>query len=77
VPYAERERARERYLREAAAVDKLLEDYAFRVPVRQLERGRLPRHIAAAQFDAAIRGDSGVDPERRAARRQPGTDTAR
>jgi hypothetical protein len=24
------------------------------VPVRHLERGRLPRHIAEAQFDAAI-----------------------
>src|SRR6266851_3795553 len=33
IPYAERERARERYLREAAAVDKLLEEYAFMVPV--------------------------------------------
>jgi DnaJ family protein C protein 28 len=50
---AERRRARERYLREAAAVDKLLEEYAFMVPVRHLERGRLPPHIAAAQFDAA------------------------
>jgi len=50
---AERQRARERYLREAAAVDKLLEEYAFVVPVRHLERGRLPPHIAAAQFDAA------------------------
>jgi hypothetical protein len=76
IPYAERERARERYLREAAAVDKLLEEYAFMVPVRHLERGRLPRHIAATQFDAAIRGDSNADPARRVAHRQPGTDTA-
>jgi DnaJ family protein C protein 28 len=52
---SERQRARERYLREAAAVDKMLEEYAFVVPVRHLERGRLPPHIAAAQFDAAIR----------------------
>jgi hypothetical protein len=50
---AERARARERYLREAAALDKLLEEYAFVVPSRQLERGRLPPHIAAARFDAA------------------------
>jgi hypothetical protein len=49
----ERRRARERYLREAAAVDKLLQEYAFLVPTRRLERGRLPQHIAAAQFDAA------------------------
>jgi DnaJ-like protein len=55
VPYAERARARERYLREAAALDKLLQEYAFVVPSRQLERGRLPAHIAAAQFDAASR----------------------
>jgi hypothetical protein len=55
IPREERARARERYLREAAAVDKLLEEYAFVVPVRHLERGRLPRHIAAAQFDAATR----------------------
>ncbi len=48
----ERARARERYLREAAVVDKLLQEYAFVVPSRQLERGRLPAHIAAAQFDA-------------------------
>jgi hypothetical protein len=50
---AERARARERYLREAAALDKLLEAYAFMVPVRHLERGRLPQHIAAAQFDSS------------------------
>jgi hypothetical protein len=55
VSRAERPRARERYLREAAALDKLLQEYAFAVPSRQLERGRLPRHIAAAQFDAATR----------------------
>jgi hypothetical protein len=49
----ERARARDRYLREAAALDKLLVEYAFVVPSRQLERGRLPAHIAAARFDAA------------------------
>ncbi len=48
-------RARERYLREAATLDKMLEEYAFIVPVRHLERGRLPRHIAAAQFDDAAK----------------------
>jgi hypothetical protein len=48
-----RERSRERYLREAAALDKLLQEYAFAVPVRGLERGRLPPHIAAARFDKA------------------------
>jgi len=53
--YAERGRARERYLREAAVLDKLLQEYAFAVPSRRLERGRLPPHIAAAQFDAATR----------------------
>jgi hypothetical protein len=59
VPYAERTRARERFLREAAALDKLLQEYAFVVPSRQLERGRLPPHIAAAQFDAASRPKNG------------------
>jgi hypothetical protein len=54
IPRAELARARDRYLREAAALDKLLEEYAFMVPVRHLERGRLPQHIAAAQFDAAV-----------------------
>lgn len=53
VPCAEQWRARDRYLREAAALDKLLQEYAFAVPSRQLERGRLPPSIAAAQFDAA------------------------
>ena len=55
VPRAEQARARDRFLREAAVLDKLLQEYAFVVPSRQLERGRLPPHIAAAQFDAAIR----------------------
>jgi hypothetical protein len=51
----ERERSRERYLRDSAALDKLLQEYAFAVPVRGLERGRLPPHIAAARFDKACR----------------------
>jgi hypothetical protein len=49
----DRPRLRTRYLEEAAALDKLLEDYAFSVPVRHLERGRLPRHVAERQFDGA------------------------
>lgn len=60
IPPHERARARERYLREAAAVDKMLEEYAFIVPVRHLERGRLPPHIAAAQFDNAVTNASRV-----------------
>jgi hypothetical protein len=56
IPPPERARARERFLREAAELDKLLQEYAFTVPIRQLERGRFPPHIAAAQFDAAARG---------------------
>jgi hypothetical protein len=55
-PGPERVRARARYLESAAAVDKLLEEYAFTVPVRHLERGRLPRHVAERQFDAACPG---------------------
>jgi hypothetical protein len=55
VPRSELPRARERYLAEAAALDKLLEEYAFIVPVRHLERGRLPQRIAAEQWDAAAR----------------------
>ena len=51
----DRARAREQYLREAAALDKLMQEYAFVIPSRRLERGRLPPHIAAAQFDAACR----------------------
>jgi len=64
IPPNERSGARERYLREAAAIDKLLEEYAFMVPVRHLERGRLPQHVAAAQFDAASRSSSIADPKR-------------
>lgn len=54
IPVEERPRARELYLRKAAELDKLLEEYAFMVPVRNLERGRLPPHIAAQQFEAAL-----------------------
>jgi hypothetical protein len=53
VPRHLRERARERYLQEAAALDKMLLDYSFLVPSRRLEKGRLPPHIAARQFDTA------------------------
>ena len=45
--------ARARYLEQAAVLDKMLEDYAFLVPTRRLERGRLPPHIAQQRFDAA------------------------
>jgi hypothetical protein len=55
-PGVERDRARARYLESAAALDKLLEEYAFSVPVRHLERGRLPRHVAERQFDSANPG---------------------
>ena len=54
IPLEERGRAREAYLRAAADLDKLLEEYAFMVPVRHLERGRLPHHIASAQWNAAV-----------------------
>ena len=49
---AERERARARYLKEAAELDKQLLDYGLLVPSSRLEQGRLPPHIAAQQFDA-------------------------
>jgi hypothetical protein len=52
---ADRPRARERFLKEAATLDKLLQEYAFVIPTRRLERGRLPPHIAAQQWDAALR----------------------
>jgi hypothetical protein len=48
-----RARLRERYLAEAAELDKLLAEFNNLVPTRRLDRGRLPPHIAAAQFDAA------------------------
>jgi len=51
---AERARARERYLREAAVLDKMLEEFAFLVPSRNLDRGRLPPQVAARQFDSAL-----------------------
>jgi hypothetical protein len=49
----QRERARARYLVAAAELDKLLQEYNFSVPIRSLDRGRLPPHIAAQQFDSA------------------------
>jgi len=52
-PGEPRNRARKRYLEDAAALDKMLEEYAFSVPIRSLERGRLPRHVAERQFDTA------------------------
>ena len=55
-PGADRDRARARYLEAAAALDKMLEEYAFSVPVRHLERGRLPRHVAERQFDSVCPG---------------------
>src|SRR6185312_7278789 len=48
-----RDLARKRYLEAAAAHDKLLQEYAFTVPIRSLERGRLPPHVAEKQFDTA------------------------
>jgi hypothetical protein len=54
LPHAERPRARDQYLKQAEELDKLLEAYAFMVPIRRLEQGRFPRRIAAAQWDAAI-----------------------
>jgi hypothetical protein len=48
----QRARLRERYLAEAADLDKLLAEFNNLVPSRRLDRGRLPPHIAAAQFDA-------------------------
>ena len=49
----ERVRARRRYLREAAELDTLLDDFNFLVPTRSLDKGRLPPHVAERQFDAA------------------------
>ncbi len=59
LPASERPRARDRYLKEAAALDKMLQEFAFLIPSRRLERGRLPPHIAARQFDAAVASASG------------------
>jgi hypothetical protein len=50
---AERVRARERYLALAADLDTLLGAYNFAVPVRRLDKGRLPPAVAASRFDAA------------------------
>jgi hypothetical protein len=52
-PGTQRTGLRERYLAKAAELDKLLAEFNNLVPSRRLDRGRLPPHIAAAQFDAA------------------------
>lgn len=57
LPASERARARQRYLDDAAKLDKMLLEYSFLIPSRRLEKGRLPPHIAARQFDQAISGD--------------------
>jgi hypothetical protein len=51
---AARERLRERYLTLAAELDKKLARYNGQVPTYRLNRGSLPRHAAAARFDAAL-----------------------
>ena len=53
---AERERARSRYLQEAAELDKQLLDYSLLIPSYQLDKGRLPAFIAARDFDTACPG---------------------
>jgi DnaJ-like protein len=50
---AQRARLRERYLEAASELDQLLADYNLLVPTRSLDRGRLPPHVAASQFDQA------------------------
>jgi hypothetical protein len=40
-------------LREAAELDERLAEFNFLVPSRSLDKGRLPPHIAARQFDHA------------------------
>ena len=52
---SQRARLRQRYLAEAAELDKLLAQFNNLVPTRRLDRGRLPPHVAAAQFDQACR----------------------
>jgi hypothetical protein len=47
----QRDRLRHRYLAEAADVDKMMERFSFETPIRDLDKGRLPRHIAEQQFD--------------------------
>jgi hypothetical protein len=51
---AARERLRERYLNTAEALDKKLARYNGQVPTFRLNRGSLPRHVAAARFDDAV-----------------------
>lgn len=45
--------ARTRYLERAADLDRLMVEFAFIVPVRRLEKGRLPPRVAEDRFDAA------------------------
>ena len=49
----QRAQARQQYLEAAAELDKLLAEFNFLVPSRLLDRGRLPAHVAARQFDQA------------------------
>lgn len=48
---AERTRYRTQYLEEAARLDKKLLEFSLQVPVRRLDRGRFPPHVAARWFD--------------------------
>ena len=40
-------------VRSSEPVKRWLHSISFQIPSRQLEKGRLPPHVAAAQFDAA------------------------
>jgi hypothetical protein len=44
---------RERYLKDAEELDKLMAEFNHQVPIRRLDKGRLPPHIAAERFDKA------------------------
>jgi hypothetical protein len=48
-----RQRTRQRYLETAAALDRLMGDFNLLVPIRRLDKGRFPRHMAERTFDAA------------------------
>jgi Domain of unknown function (DUF1992) len=50
---AERAHAHQRYLAAAAELDSRLAEFNSLVPVRSLDQGRLPHHVAAGQFDQA------------------------
>lgn len=49
----EREKLRDRYLAEAAKLDRQLIDYSVQVPHWRFDRGRLPPHVAIRRFDEA------------------------